>query len=200
MLEMAELLVEHNVPLAYGGLTFVLIPELRDHIPGHYVGDKLRNVPLEVERILSTPNTRVNMANLVKTTPEYEQALGHYVERLARIEADVWDFASSYMQDQAYLMQANRDLSSYIIAALTLGDINFVAQTFEWLRGLLVNMDHKVADRILNGYIAAYYRAAKRNLDQRGQVLLDWFDTITENIDGFHMQIEESHKQSAPIS
>lgn len=180
MLELAELLDEHNIPLMYGGLAFNLNSDLQKRIPGHFLGKDLRSAPLALERLLNAPHTVASADNVQKASAQYQAALGHYVSKLSHIEAEIWDTFLLEPGDHSYLMQANRDLSRYIIAALTLGNINYVATTLDWVHGLLVNYDYNVPEQALNAYLKAYYQAVVTHMDERGALLTTWFEHILD--------------------
>lgn len=178
LLELAELLEEHDVPLMYGGLVFNLIPDLQKRIPGHFIGRDLRNAPKELERMLNTPRAGMAPTKIQNPSALYEIALVQYVTRLSHIEATVWEQFLLGPGDSTFLKQANDDLSKYIIAALTLGDLNYVATTLDWVLGLLINYDHPVPEQALSAYLTTYYHAVKTQMDEHGKPLIDWFEQL----------------------
>ena len=64
---------KEQVPLAYGGLIFNLLPALRQRIPGHFLGEQLEAAPQRVESLMTAPRP----APTPETVPDrYLQALG----------------------------------------------------------------------------------------------------------------------------
>ena len=55
LLQVAHVLQQEGVGLAYGGLVFNLVPDLRRRIPGHFVGERLDLAPQMVERLITAP-------------------------------------------------------------------------------------------------------------------------------------------------
>ncbi|MBT3391987.1 MAG: MerR family transcriptional regulator, partial [Chloroflexi bacterium] len=73
LLDVAQTLDKYKIPMAYGGWVFGANPDLREVIPGHYLGDDLRNVAYEVEKKILRP---VLLAP--KKTPQSESDIVKY--------------------------------------------------------------------------------------------------------------------------
>jgi DNA-binding transcriptional MerR regulator len=169
LLRVARLLQGQRIPLGYGGLIFNVSPALRSRIPGHFLGEHLDLVPRLVEQVLSSPR----MLPPVQVASEaYQQALVHYRERQSLIEAQVWQVTQPGDILREYLSIANTHLARDIMAALMLGDMNFLGSEMGWIERLLNN--YGLPTDLLQGYLNAYYQAAKSHLDERGAPILDW--------------------------
>jgi len=142
--EAAELLKQEQVPLAYGGLIFNLLPPLRRRVAGHFLGEALETAPQVVESLMTAPRP----VPAAETIPEaYRQALDRFQERQALIEAHLVQELNTAGFARNHLTVANRELSLNIGAALALGDIHFLGTDIEWVRGLLKN--YRVPDEAL---------------------------------------------------
>jgi DNA-binding transcriptional MerR regulator len=172
LLEAGRLLQEQRVPLAFGGLVFNLLPALRERIPGYFLGERLEGASQAVEQALFAPPPAVPAASWA-----YEQALTHYRERQAFIEAHVLQTLAEEDIPYRYLSIANANLSSNITAALRLGDVNFVGVDIEWVAGLLSN--YRLPGTMLRRYLEVYYQAATTHLDQRSALIVDWLARVT---------------------
>ena len=173
LMEMAELLLKERVPVAFGGLVFTEIPDLHQSLPGYYLGDKLEGAIAEVEHVMTS----------LKTLPaqhqigyDYREALEHFRVRQVLIDADIWQQMMDKMPNRL-LATANLNFGRAILAALTLGNMNFLDADIEWVEGLLVNHHQMPADA-LDEYLEAYYDASLRNLDQRGAVVIEWLSRL----------------------
>ena len=166
---MSELVIQLEVPLAFGGGVFNRHPTLRRHITGHFLGEKLSDIAARVQRILQAPWPVPGGA---APTPECLAAAEQYSERLPQIEADVLQQFTPVMRAPIQQAGANAYLALYIKAALKLGDIDLLATDLEWIRGLIAA--HHLPDAILRTYLQAYLAAAQQQLDQRGTVIIDW--------------------------
>jgi hypothetical protein len=61
---------------------------------------------------------------------------------------------------------------------LILGDMNLLMHEIEWLAGLL--QTHDIPIEYLPKYLTLYKQAVEANLDQRGQPIIDWLETVVE--------------------
>jgi DNA-binding transcriptional MerR regulator len=173
LLEMATLLQQENIPLAFGGRVFTLLPSLRPRIPGHFLGEGLEEAPQGVEGLMSMPRPSPE----VKAASEaYRQARAHYMERQARIEATVGERAEAMGIQAPHLVMAHRELALNIEAGLTLGDMRFLGVDIEWVEGLLGY--HCIPRQVLSRYLRTYHHAAQEHLDERGRPVLDWLATL----------------------
>lgn len=175
MLPMAQQLYEMNIPLAYGGAVFSYLEDARKPIPGHYLGNKLQNVPDVVKKLLKSPQSPSPETTI---SPAYQAALDHFVGRRSAIEADLQK-AGSFDNIAVNLLQyANHDLGNNIEAALMLGNMDLLAVNINWVKGLLMNYHYKMPDELMHKYINMYYQAAKNNLEDAGVPILEWFSRL----------------------
>ncbi len=169
LLDAARLLEALDVPLAYGGLVFNLVPELRGRIPGHFLGESVEAAPQVTESLLTAP----------RPTPEaepvadkYQQARRHFRQQVRRIEADL----SQVEIEPDHLALANRELALNIDAALALGDMDYLGTDIDWIEGLMKN--HQLPTEALYGYLRAYRQAAQAHLDEPGEPIVHWLDAL----------------------
>ncbi len=175
MLDMATVLLREGVPLAFGGLPFNLLPDLRERVPGHFLGVRLEDAVYAVERLLTAPGARSIFPHA--TTPAgLPGALDSYLECQAAVEASVWDSLKDFGIPHASLATANLNMALNITAALTLGAMSFMGQNIDWVRGLLSNHDLP-ADQLIH-YLTVYGHALQGCLDERGVPIVAWFDML----------------------
>jgi MerR family transcriptional regulator, light-induced transcriptional regulator len=170
LLEMAELLLNERVPLAFGGRIFAQVPELRQRIPGHYLGDHIDAAPQMVEKIMA--QARLQSA-LTPISYEYQEALRHLKMRLPQIEADVWRQLGATGFDHEHLDRANEHMGRDLIAALTLGNLDFLYPQLAWIEEL-IQTHYELSDQLLAKYIEAYTVAVERHTSERGAVVAQW--------------------------
>ncbi len=168
---MAFSVTHMHIPLAYGGRVFNEQPELRRHIPGHFLGEGLLDIPRVVQEILHAPWP---LPEVIETSRDYQAALEHYRERLPLIEAEQMAAFDPKQRELVRRAGANDYFAQYLMAALGLGDIDLLDADLTWIHGLLAI--HHLPDSVLRGYLEAYRAAAQKYLDRRGQIILDWFD------------------------
>jgi DNA-binding transcriptional MerR regulator len=179
LLETAQALQGQGVPIGYGGLVFNLLPDLRQCIPGYFLGENLDEVPRMVEDVLFSSEAPPQVKSV---SPAYQDALEHYRERRALIEAQVWQDIESLGVRRDYLVIANSNLAHNIMAALTLGDMDFVGVDLDWVLGLLRH--HQLPSALLRDYLGAYYRAARQHTDERGVPFVAWLARVSSDRSG----------------
>lgn len=177
--QLAYVLQERNIPLAYGGLVFNIIPKLREYIPGHFLGSQIEQVPKVVEQLLTN---RPPLPRIKRATNEYAETLAHFQRRQGLIEATIWDAISTTNIHVNNVSEANTFLSQNIKAALMLGNMEFIGNDLEWIEGLLAN--HKLPVAQLHHYLRIYHAAAKTHLhDVTGAPVLFWLENVLANIE-----------------
>ncbi len=178
LLEMSRGLQSANVPLAYGGLIFNRLPQLRSHIPGHFLGERIDQAVSQVARWLNSVNTLSSKVTVEPGPVSYRQVLAHYLERQGAMEADVWQALRATALLPDYLANANKHLSRNIVAALTLGDFSLLVPEITWVKEMLIH--YGLPADLLSRYLEVYHQAAQTHLDEPGQPLVDWLAQLSE--------------------
>ena len=169
LLEMAEVLYSERVPVAFGGLIFTEVPDLHRAIPGYYLGDKLEQATAAVEQVMASLRP-VPAQRLVGY--DYKETVEHFRGRQTLIESDVWEQMQQHMPKR-HLATANLSFGRAIIAALSLGDVNYLDPDIDWIEGLLVNHNEMPA-AALDAYLDTYYDAVVRHLGKSGYLVIEW--------------------------
>jgi DNA-binding transcriptional MerR regulator/methanogenic corrinoid protein MtbC1 len=172
LLELAELLQEEGIPLAYGGLVFAQQPSICERIPGYYLGNRLDSAPQMVEQLL-------RMSYTLPQIPEaegYSDALAAFRDQQPAIASNLWRDMNGTGIPQQQLRMAMNNMSRNIESALTLGNINLLGNNIDWVRGLLVN--HRVPADSLASFLRSYQTAVNGELGDRGKIIDDWFEAI----------------------
>ncbi|UCC61973.1 MAG: MerR family transcriptional regulator [Anaerolineae bacterium] len=173
LLEMAQALQKENVALAYGGGVFNHLPDLRDRIPGHFLGERLDMAPEVVDQVLAS---RSALPSAPAAPEAYQQALVHFREQWPAVGAATWKTLNQVGFSDAYLTQANQSLSRNISAALALGDMAYLGCEIEWVEGLLFN--YQLPTELLGHYLKAYHQALTTHLDERGKPIITWLGEL----------------------
>ncbi|MCA9967209.1 MAG: MerR family transcriptional regulator [Anaerolineales bacterium] len=177
--QLAYLLQDRGIPLAYGGLVFNSIPKLREYIPGYFLGTQIDQASKVVEHLLTN---RPPLPHIKRPTDEYSETLVHFQRRLGLIEASIWDAIAAANVPISNISEANSYLGQNIKAALMLGNVEFLGSDIEWIEGLLVN--YKLPVDQLHRYLQIYSEAAKKHLhDVAGAPVLFWLDKVINSIE-----------------
>jgi hypothetical protein len=173
LLQMADSLNAMNVPLAFGGRIFNVVPGLRQRVPGFFLGKRIEEAPAIVERLLSTRPAAPTVEDIGE---EYSAALAHYRERQMFIEADTWQRMVGTDIQAQHLTNATQAFERNIIAALELGDLSLLCTDIEWVAGLLEG--NEIPREVLSRYLDSYHRAAQTNLDERGKIVIEYLSQL----------------------
>jgi len=174
--ELAELFYEARMPMAYGGMIFTQLPTLQRAISGHYLGNTLDYAVEQIEGLMAAPRLPFQATPL---SQQYEVALQHFRLHQALIESNVWQTLSESGISYSLLRKANINFSRDIIAALSLGNIQFLSPDLVWLRGLLIN-HYQMPEGQIYTYLAAYLQAVRAQLNGRGAVLYGWLEEVLQ--------------------
>ena len=152
-----------------------MLPALRTRIPGYFLGEQLDEVPGVVEQVLASPHP---MPPGEAISEAYQNALSHFRERQSLIEAEVLGSMDPASAGRENLTIANTHLALNIMAALRLGEMNFLGVDIDWVEGLLGN--HRLPSQLLYDYLDVYRQAAKAHLDEHSALVIDWLERVVE--------------------
>lgn len=175
--ELAIYLRSKMIPLAYGGLIFNQLPELQDRIPGSFLGNSLASAVQSIDQLMLNPP---EIEDFQPVDIRYTEAADHFNEMQPVIAAELWSQFQHNGMRESHLEVANHYLGQDIQASLVLGDLDLLKNEMEWLRGLLKT--HNISVEYLPQYMAFYKQAVDENLDERGQPVKVWLDTVLNDM------------------
>ncbi len=172
LLKTSQLLMDRGIPLAFGGNIFSTIPDLAGKIPGTYLETDIGQAVSRIESLLSRTDLHIE-----KSPPPnpYLDLWKEFQNKLPYLENQAWlsitengdaDFPNNIIQD------ANNYLFQDILAALALGDIQYLLPNFEWIKGLMHNRDYQLKD--FEGYIQSFIEVTEQKMSEQAQPLLKW--------------------------
>ncbi|MGD8822578.1 MAG: MerR family transcriptional regulator [Anaerolineales bacterium] len=171
--EMARRLSEDKIMVAYGGGVFVRIPDLKKHIPGHYLSDDISAIHGQVEAVLSaSPSPHAPQP----TSQEMLDLYTRFQGKRASIGIAILEDSGLSNIRPDHLDIANRQLSHNIAAALLLGDLNYLQEDLTWVQGLISNLS--LPTQILSLYVEHYAQAVKLALGDAGQPISQALERI----------------------
>ena len=178
--KMGEFLASRDLRLAYSGGIINTQPPMQDFIPGFYLG---RAFPEAVQTVESLWNLKPTNPTAHPVQPNYQQALKHYIELQPQIEIFIKEGMRSDEILPAHLDIAITTLRRHVEAALELGEIGFVADSFDWLKGLLVN--HGLSIGLLKRFLDVYQQALDHLLTDTDQSV---FASLIESFQDYSAQ------------
>ncbi len=169
LMQTAAELSEKGVQVAYGGRIFNILPEVRQRIHGHFLGETIEDAIQTVDQLIRYPRV------VPETYPIehfYLEAYELFLARRGLIELSVMEHYRARNLPGNYLQHANEFFGDVLAAALALGNIHFINPDLEWLRNLMTQYELS-ADRIFP-YITAYASAAQQHMGPHAQIIVDW--------------------------
>lgn len=175
-----ELLARLEVPSAYGGAIFNLIPSLRYHVTGHFLGETVEGAVQIINKIMTFDPP---MQKAKPLQPHYEAARQHFDSVQYLIDFDVRQNLGKKNIPFMHLEDTNSRFKRDILAALNLGNIALVNPGYKLGQQLMRNYGISVEMQYI--YVQAYHQAAKKHLNSEGQLITDWLSSIEANFHQF---------------
>lgn len=167
--EVALTLQAQEIMLAFGGLVFNQMPELRQLIPGHFLGQTIEGAIQRVSEVIASRPPLLHQANPREI---YHRALTFYTERRALVESHIWGTFIATNKSTDHLADVNDDVAEMIVATLKLGDAGLLQADITWIEHLL--MGYRLPEEWVHDYVLAYYQAAKIHLGEPAGMIVDW--------------------------
>lgn len=176
LLDFAVVLEAHHIPLAFGGRVFNVLPELRERVPGHFLGETLREAAANAAVLAADPRPAPPVSHIPESYSRLQTDLPHY---LPAIEARVQRSMQAAVLDPAHIAEANQHLSRGLLAALKLGDVHFLSAEIVWAEGLLAY--HQIPAEAMGAYLSSYHEAVSVTLGAVATPVLDWLAHVSTN-------------------
>jgi hypothetical protein len=178
LLESANVLHKNDTPVAFGGRIFNIVPELRDKIPGIFLGETLADAVVVIENSLAQmpkiPAPDLHPQN-------YKNLSDQFMIFRSAIEAEVYQNYTQFEIPASILKMANDELGDILSASLKLGDIAYADVEIAWLSKML---SHKDGDKDkMTQYLDLYAHAAQKHLGPGGDILFQW---LTNTVGAYH--------------
>jgi DNA-binding transcriptional MerR regulator len=167
-----------GIALAYGGAIFNRLPQVRQCIPGHFLGETL-DVALDVIEQLVTapfPDSGVTQAEAV------EHELSRlYTEKRPLVESAVFEKLHRAGLHTEYTSQANLYFGNELSAALELGDPSLLEADLEWVKRLLIG--RRIPSQEMLKYLAAYQETLAEVVGPASAPITTWLGAYIQQIE-----------------
>ena len=173
----ANLLINKGINVAYGGRIFNLRPEMTSYIAGHHLGSDFSASVTEVENILSGKRKAVQ---LKAASQEYVAAHQFFLSKRADIEITLRTLIKPLNISSEDYQTGIHHLGDNIIAALALGNINYVSDEMEWVKYLL--HAYRQPEEELVKLMDAYAKAIDKHINGSGKPIYEWLLSETKKI------------------
>jgi len=168
----ARALADSSVNVGFGGRIFTLHPDLPAHVRGVYLGGSLPTALEKAERLLQN---RWKPAKTADIPPEYPLALQAFKSKRAYIEISLKEslpFVSEGFNAGIQFLGDN------IIAALQLGDMNYVSLEMDWTKSLLLSYNRPPEE--LAYFMQSYSNAVDKHINGQGSPIKAWLKSQAE--------------------
>ena len=162
-----------DMKLAFGGLAFNQMPQLRHLIPGHFLGETIQG---SIETVLDIIADKLPEPEPLMPADSYQKALSQFRERQALIETHVWGTFIAMNKPARSLAKINGDIGQIIDAALNLGDMTILETDIAWIEYLLTS--YRPPRQFVIDYLQAYHQGIRIHLGESAPMILDWFSQL----------------------
>ena len=168
--ESASLVAGRGTLVAFGGRLFNLMPELRELIPGEFMGETIPQAAGRIESFMEGPRQVPRVS-----PPERSPLAQAYLLNRPLIEASISMQPESARYSAAESGTAGFQLGRVLGAALELGQVGYVRADLDWIRGLLRQQARPAES--LPEYLVAYSQAVRKTMGSTGSPIADWLDS-----------------------
>jgi methanogenic corrinoid protein MtbC1 len=173
IIDIARSVQDQETLLAFGGGAFNIYPQIREHIPGLFLGESLEDALETTATLLST---RPDLPEPPPRESGYQEAEEQFRERRSLIESHVWGaFIAANKPTQA-LDKLNSEMAMGITAALKLGDITLLGRESKDVQDAL-SSTHQ-SKRFIIDYLQAYSKGAKLHLGDAAGIIVNWLGDL----------------------
>lgn len=166
-----------GIPMAYGGLIFNRIPELRGKIPAFYLGENLEMAVGRIELLLESPAAIPNNIPVEETNTETARL---FREKMPYIETRLMNLLKEEVPTSMVMPEVNTFFGTEISAALELGSPHYVEPDLDWLKHLLPG--RQLPATLLLPYLTAYRRAVQLEMGDGGSPITKWLAAYLSKI------------------
>ncbi|MFU8772812.1 MAG: B12-binding domain-containing protein, partial [Anaerolineales bacterium] len=169
LVELASFLDQFKVSMAFGGGIFKVIPSLVEHIPGHYLGEKIEDITKVVERLVRAPQSPPQIEPL---KIEYEKALKDYQIKRSAIETSVIQSASNGDINNGFAKDTRDYIFDHIEAGLAFGEIEILEWPLAWLKEFITTFEG-----LENHYhliIQSFIRSLDEHMQENGRIIIEF--------------------------
>lgn len=160
-----------GVPLAYGGLVFNRIPELRGQIPAYFLGEDLNQAVDRIEQLIAAPAV---FPDVIQIDPAYREAAAVFRAKAPKIEARMLVMLEKKGLPAENMLEVNAFFADWLSAALELGNPTLLETDLEWVKNLLT--DRKIPSSMLVPYLSLYRQAVALELGKSGLLITQWLE------------------------
>jgi DNA-binding transcriptional MerR regulator len=162
--------------VAYGGRVFNLIPELRNRIPAHFLGESLQEAIQSVETLLTSDIPLEEIEPIDEQGQKLSSLFNHNQPMIAMYALTETNKIGIPIEFSSIAIQ---QLGKNMKSALSLGNIEALSVEMDWIEGLL--REHNQDGKSLDSFLTAYAKSVDSAMGKPGQPISDW---LREQVNG----------------
>ncbi len=170
-------LAETKTPIAFGGRIFTIHPAICKSIPGHFLGNTIFDALEEIERLLKS---KPSLPAPAVISQPYLEALQSFKSHRTYIENALKESLPPFLSDADGLNTGIQFLGDNIIAALQLGDMEYVSAEMDWTKTLLQSYNRPPEE--LAHFMKAYSAAVDKHINGQGAVIKEWLEKAVAQV------------------
>jgi DNA-binding transcriptional MerR regulator len=163
---MAKTLLRYKVPIGYGGRIFNAHTDIRQRIPGHYLGPELSGSIDAIEHLLATSRAQPAAEDVPQ---EFQAASEQFSSTRNRIEAATVARLSKAKIAASDLHMAMSEFGDLVASALSLGLPTYLDPEVDWIGGHLGRKE--VPLESLNLFLAAYAQSFDEEMPDSAKLI-----------------------------
>ncbi len=165
----ANALTTKGITIGYGGRIFNIRPEILAYIPGHHLGNDVSASIDEVEMILNGKRKSVQVKS---ASQEYVAAHQFFLSKRSDIEMTLRTLIKPLRISSEDYQTGIHFLGDNIVAALALGNMNYVSDEMDWIKYLL--HAYNQPEEELVKFMDAYAKAVDKHINGSGAPIKQW--------------------------
>lgn len=170
--ETAEFLNASGGRVAYGGRIFNLLPELRNRIPAHFLGESIPEAIQTVENLLASD---IPLKGIVPVNEQETQLSKSFIHNLPMINTYTLAETDKIGIPVEFAMIAIQQTGNSLASVLSLGFIEGMASDMDWIKGLL--QEHLQSTASLGGFLEVYAKSVDSVMGDEGRTISNWLRT-----------------------
>ena len=178
LLDMSELIVRQDVPVAFGGRIFNISDTIRRRVPGSFLGTDLLQAGPNAEIVLSKPSHF--LTDPPSQSNQYEDLLATSRANLPRMLAEISTATQGKTPQWTTLVRPTFSLSSSILSALRFGDPSILALEADWLCTFLKSRNISIS--VAEEYLLLGLTVVQSVLGSDGSPIVEMLETLLNEV------------------
>jgi len=167
--DIAGHLTASGARVAYGGRIFNLLPEIRNHIPAHFLGESIQEAIPAIETLLSSDIPLSKFEPVSKNDTLLSES---FARSKSLVETYALTEAKNIYIPTEIATEAIQQLGENLVSSLSFGKIDLLSTEMAWTEGLL--REHNQNIESLGDFLVGYAKSVDAAMGEEGQLISSW--------------------------